>query len=180
MQHPYLLLSDSEKYEGKLLVGEKYNSDSSSLGCGLTDKNVKIVNIPSTFNGKEITEIGAWAFKLTNITSVFIPKTVLCIYRSAFEACRKLSEVRFEEGSKLESFGECVFYYCRSLKKIDFPTSVTSISISSGFAFFFYEAKLECFSYAGTTDFSLLNRFFSSETNIYVSEEYPSTYFASL
>ena len=66
------------------------------------------------------------------------------------------------------------------LKKIDFPASVTSISISSGFAVFFYEAKLECFSYAGTTDFSSLNRFFSSETNIYVSEEYPSTYFASL
>ena len=60
MSHPCLLLSDSQKYAGKLLVGEKYNS--TTYGTGLTDKTITIVEIPSYFNGKEIAEIGAWAF----------------------------------------------------------------------------------------------------------------------
>ena len=64
-----------------------------------------------------------------------------------------------------------------SLKKIDFPDSITTILTCSSWAFF-QSAKLECFSYAGTHDFSSLNYFFSTVSNVYVSSSYPSDKFA--
>jgi hypothetical protein len=156
MSHPYLHLSSSENYPGKLLVGQ--SATSGAFGCGLTDKNVKVIEIPSTFNGKEVVETGFFSLAKTGIASVFIPKTILCIYRSTFELCQSLTEVRFEEGSRLHTFGLYVFWHCNSLKKIDFPASVTSILTSSSYIFF-HNAALDCFSYAGTTDFSSLQYF---------------------
>jgi hypothetical protein len=175
MSHPYLLLSDSTNYTGKLLVGESSTS-STSHGCGLTNKSVTVIEIPSTFNGKEVVELGYNSFRTTGITSIFIPNTILCIYRSTFEFCTKLTEVRFEEGSRMQYFGLWVFWNCKSLKRIDFPASVTTISTSAG-RFFEYTA-LDCFSYAGTTDFSSLQNFFQNVTTVYVSNSYPSSTFA--
>ena len=176
MPHPYLKLSSSTNYEGKLLVGTSATSYTSQ-GDGLTNKNIKIVEIPSKFDGKEVAELGYYSLACTPITSVFIPKTILCIYKSAFYSCTKLSEVRFEKGSKLTSFGMWVFYNCKSLKKIDFPASVSSISISPSLSFF-EDVSLECFSYEGTTDFSSLCNFFDSVTNVYVPTGYKGQKFA--
>jgi hypothetical protein len=174
MSHPYLLLSDSTNYPGNLLVGV---SATSGVGRGLTNKNIKVVEIPSTFNGKEVVEIGYYAFDSTGITSVFIPRTIYCIHIGAFEQCESLSEVRFEEGSRLWKFGRWVFGWCYALKKIDIPASVTSIEIDSNYKFFGY-VSLDCFSYAGTTDFASLSHFFNTVTNVYVSNSYPSSTFA--
>ena len=157
MSHPYLLLSNSKKYTGKLLVGE--SATTGTDGCGLTDKSITVVEIPSTFNGKEVVELGVVSFATTGITSVFIPKTILHIYQSTFEFCTSLTDVRFEEGSSVQSFGKWVFWGSTSLKKIDFPASVTSIETTSNWKFFGI-VSLECFSYAGTTDFSSLQHFF--------------------
>ena len=70
-----------------------------------------------------------------------------------------------------------VFYSFYALKKKnDFPASVTSFSDSHNF---FYNVKLDCFSYAGTHDFSsLTSGFFNTVTNIYVSNNYPASTFA--
>jgi hypothetical protein len=176
MSHPYLLLSDSTNYPGKLLVGE--SATSGADGCGLTNTSIKIVEIPSTFNGKEVVETGYFSLARTGITSVFIPKTILCIYRSTFEGCQSLTEVRFEEGSRVHTFGLYVFYNCPSLKRIDFPASVTSILTSSSYIFFQY-VYLDCFSYAGTTNFASLPYFFNTVSTVYVSNSYPSSTFAS-
>jgi hypothetical protein len=177
MSHPYLLLSDSTNSSGKLLVGQSATSGSSgSSGCGLTDKNVRAVEIPSTYNGKEVVEIGYNSFRGTGITSVFIPNTILCIYYCAFHSCSSLAIVRFEEGSRVWKFGLYVLAWDYSLKKIDFPASVTSIETSSG-GIFFRDVSLDCFSYAGTTDFSSSTRIFETVTTVYVSNSYqPSTF----
>ena len=98
-QHPYLLLTSSENYPGKLLVGE--SATFGEAGYGLTDENIKNVEIPRKFDRKEIAEIGWYSFAETDITSIFIPKTILRICRGAFENCASLSEVKFEEGSKM-------------------------------------------------------------------------------
>ena len=176
MSHPYLLLTESKNYAGKLLVGTSATS-CKSYGEGLTNKSINIVEIPSKFKGKEVAEIGFRSFHGTSITSIFIPKTIESIYRSAFENCHRLSEVRFEEGSRLQSLGLFVFYNCKSLKKIDFPASVSSIATSSGWIFFDY-VSLDCFSYEGTKDFSSLNYFFYSVTNVYVPSSYEGSSFA--
>jgi hypothetical protein len=175
MSHPYLNLSWSATYPGKYVVGK--TNRQSPYGDGLINKSVTVVEIPSTFNGIEIAEIGHLSFYLLGITSVFIPKTVLQICQEAFNGCRQLTEVRFEEGSKLQKLEIFVFYQCTSLKKIDFPASITTILIYSGYAFF-YNVALDCFSYAGTTDFSSLNYFFNSVSTVYVSNSYPSSAFA--
>jgi hypothetical protein len=175
MSHPYLRLSDSTNYAGKLLVG--VSATSGSYGCGLTNGSTTVVEIPSTFNGKEVAEIGLNAFRTTGITSVFIPNTILIIYKTSFEQCFSLTEVRFEEGSRLWKLGIWVFWECRSLKKIDFPASITTIEIDSRWKFFEY-VSLDCFSYAGTTNFASLSYFFNTVTNVYVSNSYPSSTFA--
>ena len=59
MLHPYLNLSESETYPGKFVVG---TTSGQSYGNGLINKNVKIVEIPQTFNGTEIAEIGYHSF----------------------------------------------------------------------------------------------------------------------
>ena len=176
MQHPYLLLSGSENYAGKLLVGTSATSYKSN-GEGLTNKSIKIVEIPSKFNSKEVAEIGYRSFDCTKITSIFIPKTIVSICRSAFEECYSLSEVRFEEGSRLQSLDRYVFWGCTSLKKIDFPGSVSSITTDSDYTFF-QLVSLDCFSYEGTNDFSSLSYFFDSVTNVYVPSGYKGSLFA--
>ena len=59
MPHPYLSFSDSIYYPGFLVVG---TSSYSTEGNALTNENVKNIEIPSSFEGKTIAEIGAAAF----------------------------------------------------------------------------------------------------------------------
>ena len=176
MTHSYLLLTNSPNYEGKLLIGTSATSFNTH-GEGLTDKSIRDVKIPSSFDGKEIAEIGFRAFSNTNINSVFIPKTIIAIYNSAFAGCYYLIDVKFEEGSILKKLDSDVFYSCISIKKIDFPASLTSISVSST-SNFFNGAPLECISYAGIQDFSSLTNFFSGEPKIYVTKYYQGISFA--
>ena len=178
MTHKYLLLRNSNNYPGKLLVGESATT-SSSNGCGLIDKTVTVVNIPSSYKGVEIAEIGHRAFDSTNIVSVFIPKTIVCINMEAFECCYHLVEFRIEKGSRLQKLGRFVFYRSTSLKRIDFPASITSIATGSAFLFF-DDISLECFSYAGTQDFSSLSYFFESVKTVYVTNDYKGTRFAGM
>ena len=175
MSHPYLKLTLSDTYPFKLVVGS--TADAGFYGDGLTDTSVTVVEIPSSFNGIEVAEIGCSSFCNLDITSVFIPKTVLQICSCAFQSCTRLTDVRFEAGSKLQILDYLAFPSCTSLKKIDFPASVSTIISSSGF---FYGAYLDCFSYAGTVDFSSLESdFFSSVTTIYVPNDYKGSTFAS-
>ena len=175
MLHTYLDLRESVTYPGKLVVGTTDYPVPS--GNGLINKSVKIVEIPQTFNGTEIAEIGYQSFDSLEITSVFIPKTVLHICQEAFSGCAQLTDVRFEEGSKLQQLDYFVFNWCTSLKKIDFPASVTRIYTYSS-QNFFDVVSLDCFSYSGTTNFSLLRYFFYSVSNVYVTTSYPSSTFA--
>ena len=160
-------------YPGKLVVGKTARAQPYS--DGLTNKSVKVVEIPSTFNGIEVAEIGHLSFYQLEITAVFIPKTVLRICQEAFSWCKNLNEVRFEEGSKLQILDYYSFWFCYALKRIDFPASVNTISNSYEF---FYDVSLDCFSYSGVHDFSSLSYFFSSVANIYVSNDYKGSTFA--
>ena len=107
----------------------------------------KIV-IPSSVNGKPVTKIATHAFnKAKNITSVFIPDSVLEIDSSAFRLCRALQRIRMPENIKklsLQTFAGCsslqevkipvcdeienaAFDACTSLKKIHIPQQVKKI-----------------------------------------------------
>ena len=173
MSHPYLKLTFSDTYPGKLVVGK---TSDAIWGDGRTDESVTVIEIPSCFNGIEVAEIGSYSFYLFMITSVFIPKTVLRICSGAFGSCSELKDVRFEAGSKLQIIDDYAFVDCTSLKKIDFPASVSKIN---GAENFFHDVSLDCFSYSGTVDFSSLAfNFFYSVTTIYVPNDYKGSTFA--
>ena len=125
----YLYFSDSTYAEGKV-VG---TSADITHGNGLTNSNVKEVQIPSSIDNKNIIEIGYNAFCKTKIISVFIPKTVLYLNRGALQTCSELQEIRFEEGSKLEKIGYECFYACSTISgkitKFLLPNKITEINV---------------------------------------------------
>lgn len=110
------------------------------------------VVIPKTYNGKNVTVIGDYAFygcnSLTSITipdgvtsigegafyncaslsSIAIPDSVTAIEYSAFSYCISLTSIAFGDGSELSSIGERAFYDCHSLTSIAIPDGVTSMA----------------------------------------------------
>ena len=163
-KHPYLSFSESSYSYGKV-VG---TSNFTVIGNGLTKKSIKIVQIPPVFDDKCVVEIGFASFRYTTITSVFISKNVQYINWGAFESS-EISEVRFEEGSRLERINDAAFLYCKSLKKIDFPSSLQEI-MNRGYGIF-GQNILDCVSYHGIHDFSSMDMYKSSLV-VHVSSKY--------
>ena len=76
-------------------------------------------------DGTEI--IRRYKYCEANYEQVFIPKSVTEIQSRAFNSCKNLKEVVFEEGSKLRIIGNSVFAGCESLAKINLPEGLQSI-----------------------------------------------------
>lgn len=82
------------------------------------------VIIPSTYNGKSVTRIAAYAFEGTDITSVIIPGSVTAIGDGAFQNCESLTRVTLSEG--LKTIGAGAFAETR-FSSITIPDTVTTI-----------------------------------------------------
>lgn len=61
------------------------------------------------------------------LKEISIPVSVSEIEMRAFENCRSLQKVVFEEGSQLKAIGNWAFYACHALEDIVIPTGVTTI-----------------------------------------------------
>ena len=72
-----------------------------------------------------VTKIGDYAFFCTDITSVIIPKSVISIGESSFQACNKLKKVTIPES--VVSIGQYAFTGCTSIVFIELPNSVKDI-----------------------------------------------------
>lgn len=82
--------------------------------------------IPSTYNGKPVTEIGNEAFKDNSaLTSVTIPDSVTNIGYEAFSHCSGLTSVTI--GAGVTNIGSFAFSCCRGLTSVTIPNSVMSI-----------------------------------------------------
>ena len=161
MPHKYLAFSDSTNEEGKC-VGTGTNIH----GNALTNKTVTKIQIPRTFESKNVVEIGFNAFHYTSIVSVFIPATVLYINEYAFSYCQSLKEVRFEKGSKLKKIDKGAFGLTCLLECIDLPKSLETVFESEdGDAIFAY-SSIKCVSYQGTADLSSGYFFYPSITDV--------------
>lgn len=75
-----------------------------------------------------ITSIGNKAFYQTSLKTIDIPAAVTNIERQAFYRCSSLTEVTFEENSRLNTLGVEAFSNCSALETIKIPDGVTSIS----------------------------------------------------
>lgn len=122
---------------GKCSVCGNAAKDSEGLSFTLSDSGEYSVSgigscadtqivIPSTYEGKPVTNIAASAFANNeDIVQVVIPSSVKSIGHSAFERCVNLADISFSEG--LESIGIKSFMYCTSLKQVIIPDSVTEM-----------------------------------------------------
>ena len=70
-------------------------------------------------------------YEETEYERVFIPKSVVEIKFGAFNDCKSLREVVFEEGSELKAIGEHAFNGCSSLVKINLPEGLKIIEDSA-------------------------------------------------
>lgn len=82
--------------------------------------------IPSSINGKSVTQIPAEAFKdCTAMTALILPDTITVIGQYAFKGCANLQRIRLS--SKLDVLETQVFYGCSNLKSVKVPEGVKNI-----------------------------------------------------
>lgn len=116
-----------------------YNIDSSSVGIGISRvateaaysryTSPKEINIPTSINGKKVTEIGQCAFKnKAEIQCITIPSTVTRIFPSAFSGCTNMNTVDLSDGLSIIDVN--AFSYCISLYSMNLPSSISSIGES--------------------------------------------------
>ena len=87
-------------------------------------KYLSRIEIPATYKGKPVTEIGNRAFyDCYNLTSVVIPDSVTSIGSSAFYYCYRLTSVEIGDG--VTSIGDEAFYSCGSLTSVEFKDTST-------------------------------------------------------
>ena len=87
------------------------------------------LSIPSTINGKPVTEIADYAFQwVEDFSSISIAEGVTRIGVNAFAECRNLNNINLPRS--LTSIGDYAFRSCNSLTRIVIPENVSNIGVS--------------------------------------------------
>ena len=108
-----------------------YYHGRAGLGVKITamEQDCEVV-FPSEHEGEPILEIGgvdSYSCRFCP-TSVTIPASVKSIEKYAFDECKKLERVIFEEGSELGAICEAAFKDCENLREFTLPESVVLVS----------------------------------------------------
>jgi hypothetical protein len=112
------------KTAGSGVFGDfEYSFNKSSLGITGYTGTGGVVEIPSTINGKSVTDIMSEAFKSKHLTGVTIPDSVIGIEYYAF-ADNQLTSVTIPDG--VTFIGDYAFAD-NQLTSVDIPNSVTEI-----------------------------------------------------
>lgn len=113
------------------LSNESYSVESYSV-CGVMDRNVTEIEIPSTHKGLPVKKIDFGAFNgMEKLEKVKVGKNVVRIEERAFAFCKALKTIAFEENSNLTSIEDEAFANCSSLQSITLPNNLTSIGDSA-------------------------------------------------
>lgn len=130
------------------------------------------------FAESRLTTIGAYAFENLGLTSVIIPKSVqntdvIAIGNNAFDYCRILTSVTFEQGgSGTLTIGENAFVSCKKLQSIVLPANLGNFTSADGTVIPALANGVGVFlpSY-GTTDTMLESIDVASGNSIYASKD---------
>lgn len=110
--------------------GFRYEEKSGEITIKQYKGNETNVVIPSFIDGKPVTEIAGYTFKMNRkVTSITIPGGVTVIGCNTFEKCTSLTSVTIPEG--LTGIGDNAFAECTSLTSVTIPDSVTSIGFGA-------------------------------------------------
>lgn len=60
-------------------------------------------------------------FACRNVKRAQIPSSIKHIASNAFEGCYKLESLEFDQGTSIETLGDCCFSQCRSLQRVSLP-----------------------------------------------------------
>ena len=90
-------------------------------------KYLSKIEIPATYNGKAVTEVGRFNDDNSNtiLKEIIIPDSVTTIGDWAFYNCSNLTSVTI--GDSVTSIGYSAFYNCSNLTNVTIPDSVTTI-----------------------------------------------------
>ncbi|MGN1235377.1 MAG: leucine-rich repeat domain-containing protein, partial [Christensenellaceae bacterium] len=101
-------------------------SDGTYEVSGIRICNANEIVIPSTYNGKPVTSIGAQAFyNCSSLTSIEILDGVKSIDTWALYGCSSLASIEIPDS--VTSIGDSAFQSCSSLTSIEIPDGVMSI-----------------------------------------------------
>lgn len=67
------------------------------------------------------------ALRNSKLKTIIIPASVMQLGKTVFSNCKQLTEIIFEENSKLNSIGQYVFSTCTGLSEIKLPSSLKDI-----------------------------------------------------
>ena len=97
-------------------------------------KYLSKIEIPATYNGKAVTEVGRFCDDSGNsiLAEIFIPNSVTTIGERAFYNCDGLTSVTI--GNSVTTIGSSAFYGCSNLTSVTIGNSVTTIG-SSAFSY---------------------------------------------
>lgn len=119
-----------KKIERDGVIYELYDGEtptSAIIDVNYTELPENLV-IPSEIDGYVVKLIWISAFATaSNLISVTVPNTVERIEEYAFENCKNLKNVNFENGSKLEYVMDGAFEGCSSLESIVLPASLNVV-----------------------------------------------------
>lgn len=160
-------------------INETIEAVTSNNKNAIIDKtNTKVrVEVPSwfTYNGNTYTVIviGQQAFRVTNITYAYIPRTVKSLLNYAFDWCYKLERIDFEPDSSL-TFIVISFLVNSSIRTLRLPPYVNTIGVN----FLTYYNTIRSIYFAGfaptcSKDLSSYN------LSVYVYPNYDSTKFCN-
>ena len=101
-----------------------------AVGIGYA-KYLSKIEIPDTYKGKAVTEVGRFSDDTGNtiLTEIIIPNSVILIGARAFKDCSNLMSVTI--GNSVITIGDSAFYNCANLTSVTIPNSVTIIEDSA-------------------------------------------------
>lgn len=107
-----------------------------------TGSNPEVV-IPSEINGCPVKHIAHGAFTLREITSVYIPNSIVNIEWGAFEGCEKLTSITIP--SSVRNIGAYALSGCDNLEKINVSADNKYYASQDGVLFSKDKTKLICY-----------------------------------
>ena len=160
------------KYGFVVEVREKTPEIIASGTCGenvrwTLDEDGKLSILGSGAMSDYTATTGPWVEYRSLIKSIFISKDITSIGKYAFAWCQNVSEVIFEEGSKLETIDNNAFHYIRKLTRVVLPEAVKTI----GFAAFGYGAILEYVYIPSTVTFIHTDAFINPNAALVLAVE---------